>query len=66
MINTTTAFTTTTPQYGLCGSQYLSGSIMGINAMSTSTTAQSFTTTRYPVIDLDLMIKLEITDILKL
>ena len=61
-----TTTTNTNLQYGLGDAQYHSGSIMGINAMSTSTTAQSFTTTRYPVIDLDLMIKLENTDILKL
>ena len=67
----TTTTTTTTPQYGLGGAQYRSGSIMGvtheardnaidviysikpdrggvttINVMSSSTTAQLFTTTR--------------------
>ena len=45
---TTTITTTiiTTSQYGLNGAQYRSESIMGVNAMSTSTTAQPFITTR--------------------
>ena len=45
---TTTITTTiiTTSQYGLNGAQYRSESIMGINAMSISITAQAFITTR--------------------
>ena len=46
MTTTTTTTTTTTSQYGLGGVQHRSGSIMGVNAMSTSTTAQPFTTIR--------------------
>ena len=68
---TTTITTTiiTTSQYGLNGAQYRSESIMGVNAMSTSTIAQPFITTRIlkpiinnrvrPVIVSILLIKLE-------
>ena len=41
----TTTTSTTTSQFGLGGARYRSGSIIGVNAMSTSTTAQHFTTT---------------------
>ena len=45
-MTTTTTTTITTLQYGLGGAQYRSESIMGVNAMSTSITAQTFITTR--------------------
>ena len=45
-LTTTTTTIITTSQYGLNGAQYRSESIMGVNAMSTSITAQTFITTR--------------------